>query len=134
MQEGISGPLLLPEGRDELQARPAGIFHLSATRFLVSRLRGLAERLLETRPHPPGRLGPWGQAATASLGSWEGPRTPAYCCLCPWESQSLPSRLGSPGPPACFLCSPSSPPQPLLEKVLPGEPPSMPLAWTPDLA
>lgn len=74
MQEGVFGPLLLPEGRDELQARP-GIFHLSATRFLVSRLRGLAGRLLETRPHPPGRLGPQGQAAVGSLGSQEGPRT-----------------------------------------------------------
>lgn len=42
---------LLPEGRDGA-AGPAGIFHLSATRFLVSRLRGLAGRLLETRPSP----------------------------------------------------------------------------------
>lgn len=69
VQEGIFGPLLLPEGRDELQAQPAGIFHLSATRFLVSRLRGLAGRLPETRPHPPGLLGPQGQAAVGSLGS-----------------------------------------------------------------
>lgn len=38
------GPLSSREGRDE--PCPAGIFHLSATRFLVSRLRGLAGRLL----------------------------------------------------------------------------------------
>lgn len=68
VQEGLSGRLLLPpERRDELQAQPG--FSISATRFLVSRLQGLAGRLLETRPHPPGCLGPQGQAAVSSLGS-----------------------------------------------------------------
>lgn len=66
----------------------------------MSRLQGLAGRLLETRPHPPGRLSPQGPAATGSLGSWEGPSTPAYSCLGLWESQTpcLPTKDGSPAP------------------------------------
>lgn len=113
VQEGIFGPLLLlPEGRDELQALPG--FSISATRFLVSRLRGLAGRLLETRPHPSGRLGPQGLAATGSLGSWEGPRTPAYSCLGLWERKPDPCLPTKDGSPARLPPPPQGKPPPFL--------------------